>query len=135
MPFYDTLGSGRSTHLPEAPEDFWTQELYMNELENLVSHLGISDSFNILGHFGGVGPYWRSCSFFSRANCSQGMLAGQYVATRSPKGLRHLIVVRAIASVEGGKVLYGKNRLQSIFVSHRNPLWTWKYQTSLWRIS
>jgi len=48
--FYDQLGGGRSTHRPDAPKDFWTPELFMDELDNLLKHLHIQDDFDLLGH-------------------------------------------------------------------------------------
>lgn len=49
---YDQLGSGYSTHLPEKMGDveFWTEQLFLDELDNLLSHLGIQDNYDILGH-------------------------------------------------------------------------------------
>ncbi|KAG7447666.1 uncharacterized protein BT62DRAFT_1061113 [Guyanagaster necrorhizus] len=47
---------------------------------------------------------FRERNIFKSYDRSKGMLAGQYAASRSPKGLRHLIVVCAITSVEGGKI-------------------------------
>ena len=48
---YDQLGCGKSTHLREKrlDTDFWTPELFMAELDNLVKYLGIDDDFDILG--------------------------------------------------------------------------------------
>lgn len=55
---YDQLGCGLSTHLPDAPDDFWTVDLFVAELRNLVAHLGISRRFHLLGQsWGGMlGP-------------------------------------------------------------------------------
>ena len=38
---YDQVGCGRSRHLPDAPAEFWTTELFQDELVRLTSHLGI----------------------------------------------------------------------------------------------
>src|SRR6187200_3329470 len=46
---YDQLGNGRSTHLPERGADFWTVELFVRELHNLVQTLGIADRHHVLG--------------------------------------------------------------------------------------
>ena len=37
---YDQLGCGNSTHLPEkmGDGDFWTPDLFLAELDNLLSH-------------------------------------------------------------------------------------------------
>lgn len=80
MVFYDQLGSGQSTHLRDAPEGFWTVALFMDELENLLKHLGIADNFNLLGHSWG------------------GVVAGDY-ATRIPNGLKRLIISHSPSSV------------------------------------
>ncbi len=37
---YDQLGCGRSTHLPDAPKGFWSPQLFVDEFENLLKHLG-----------------------------------------------------------------------------------------------
>ncbi|KAK0447861.1 Alpha/Beta hydrolase protein [Desarmillaria tabescens] len=79
---YDQLGNGQSTHLNDAPKEFWTPELFMDELDNLLAKLGITDHFDLLGQSWG------------------GMLAGQYAATRSPRDLRRLIILNAPASME-----------------------------------
>ncbi|KAF8959148.1 Alpha/Beta hydrolase protein [Flammula alnicola] len=79
---YDQIGNGNSTHLPDAPSDFWTPKLFMDELENLLNHLGISDNFALVGH------------------CWGGMLAAQFAAERQPKGLRKLILISTPASMK-----------------------------------
>ncbi|KAF2762775.1 proline iminopeptidase [Pseudovirgaria hyperparasitica] len=75
--FYDQLGCGRSTLLPEKRGDtsFWTPELFLNELENLIKHLGIT-TYDVFGNSWG------------------GMLGGQY-ALRRPLGLTRLIVANS----------------------------------------
>ncbi|KLO18947.1 proline iminopeptidase protein [Schizopora paradoxa] len=77
--FYDQLGVGVSTNLPDKPPDFWTPDLFIEELENLLQHLDIHE-FDLLGHSWG------------------GMLAAQFAATRSPRGLRKLIISNSTAS-------------------------------------
>lgn len=83
--FYDQLGCGLSTHLPEKNADttFWTFALFIAELDNLIDHLGLRPrGFHLLGHSWG------------------GMLAGVY-ASRSPPpaGLRKIILSSAPASI------------------------------------
>lgn len=80
--FYDQIGCGNSTRLPERRNDhaFWTVELFIAEFENLTAHLGITE-FDLLGHSWG------------------GMLGADY-ATRQPKGLRHLVISNSPASIE-----------------------------------
>ncbi|KAE9401159.1 proline-specific peptidase [Gymnopus androsaceus JB14] len=77
---YDQLGNGNSSHVDDAHPSFWTVDLFMDELENLVQHLGISNDYDLLGNSWG------------------GMLAGNFAAARQPKGLKHLIIANAPAS-------------------------------------
>lgn len=49
---YDQIGNGQSTHLPEKNGDgsFWNEQLFLDELDNLLTHLGIKDNYDLLGH-------------------------------------------------------------------------------------
>ncbi|CDO68701.1 hypothetical protein BN946_scf184652.g28 [Trametes cinnabarina] len=78
--FYDQLGNGNSTHLPEQSGEFWTEQLFLDELDNLLCHLGIQDNYVLLGQSWG------------------GMLAARH-ATRQPKGLKRLIIAGSPASI------------------------------------
>src|SRR4051794_13583577 len=77
---YDQLGCGNSTLLPDKGADFWTPQLFVDELENLVDHLGQRSSFHVLGQSWG------------------GMLAAEY-GVRRPKGLRSLTIANSPASM------------------------------------
>lgn len=77
---YDQLGNGRSTHLRDAASDFWTVELFLAELNNLVAHLGIRD-YALLGQSWG------------------GMLGAEH-AVRQPAGLKALIIANSPASMD-----------------------------------
>ncbi|KAJ7727389.1 proline-specific peptidase [Mycena metata] len=77
---YDQLGCGLSTHLPDKPKEFWTVELFMGELDNVLAHFGITD-FDLYGHSWG------------------GMLAANYAISRAPTSLRHLIISNSPASM------------------------------------
>jgi L-proline amide hydrolase len=77
---YDQLGGGRSTHLPEHGEDFWTVELFLSELDNLLNSLGIRKRYDLLGQSWG------------------GMLAAEH-AIRQPSGLRGLVISNSPASM------------------------------------
>jgi L-proline amide hydrolase len=77
---YDQLGNGNSTHLRDRGGDFWTVGLFLDELENLVTKLGIADVYHLLGQSWG------------------GMLAAEH-AVRRPKGLRSLIISDSPASM------------------------------------
>ena len=77
---YDQLGNGRSTHLRDATRDFWTVELFLAELNNLIAHLGIRD-YALLGQSWG------------------GMLGAEH-AVRQPAGLKALIIANSPASMD-----------------------------------
>lgn len=52
---YDQLGTGLSTHLPDEGADFWTVQLFLDELDNLLKELGIADAYHLLGQsWGGM---------------------------------------------------------------------------------
>jgi len=77
---YDQLGNGNSTHLRDRGADFWTVGLFLDELDNLVTKLGVADAYHLLGQSWG------------------GMLAAEH-AVRRPKGLRSLIISDSPASM------------------------------------
>ncbi len=77
---YDQLGCGQSTHLPDAPADFWTVQLFKDELVDLTRHLGIADRYAV------VGQSWG------------GMLAMEH-ALDHPEGLRAIVVADSPASI------------------------------------
>src|SRR3954469_25859663 len=76
---YDQLGNGRSTHLPERGSDFWTVDLFVRELHNLVDALGLRSGHHVLGQSWG------------------GFLAQEYALT-APAGLRSLVLADTAAS-------------------------------------
>ena len=78
---YDQIGCGNSTHLPDKPKEFWTPELFMEELVLLTEHLGISNKYDI------VGQSWG------------GMLGMQFAITK-PKGLNAMVIADSPASME-----------------------------------
>ena len=78
---YDQIGCGNSTHLPDKPADFWTPELFMQELTLLTQHLGISDNYNIVGQ-------------------SWGGMLGMQFAISQPAGLNALVVADSPASMD-----------------------------------
>ena len=77
--FYDQIGNGRSTHYPGRNGDFWTVELFVSELHNLVDSLGIAGRHHVLGSSWG------------------GFLAQEYALTH-PVGLRSLVLADTAAS-------------------------------------
>ena len=45
---YDQIGCGNSSHLPDAPPDFWTPALFVDEFHTVRGALGI-DEYHLLG--------------------------------------------------------------------------------------
>lgn len=78
---YDQIGCGLSTHLIDAPKKFWTPELFMEELQLLVEHLGISDNYALLGQ-------------------SWGGMLGMQFASKKPSGLQALVVADSPAGMK-----------------------------------
>ncbi|KAF5310071.1 hypothetical protein D9619_010311 [Psilocybe cf. subviscida] len=58
---YDQIGNGESSHIKNKPAEFWNPKLFMDELDNLLKHLGIYENFDLLGHFWG-GMSTRYCT-------------------------------------------------------------------------
>jgi L-proline amide hydrolase len=77
---YDQVGGGRSTLLPDKGADFWTVQLFLDELDNLLETLGIADRYHLLGQSWG------------------GMLGAEH-AIRTPKGLQALVISNSPASM------------------------------------
>ncbi|KAI1502659.1 proline-specific peptidase [Biscogniauxia marginata] len=88
--FYDQIGNGRSTHLPEkaGDEDFWSVALFKDELDNLIAHLGLKQRpINLYGHSWG------------------GILAVEWAATSTNAvNLQHLVISNSLASMEVWKI-------------------------------
>lgn len=81
---YDQIGCGHSTLLPETASstdfpDFWTVEIFHEQLRQLLTHLKIVDRYDILGS-------------------SWGGMMGSHFAHLRPTGLRRLILANAAAS-------------------------------------
>jgi len=77
---YDQLGNGNSTRLVEKGPDFWTVDLFLEELDALLNHLGIQDRYAYLGQSWG------------------GMLGAEH-AVRQPAGLKALIIANSPANM------------------------------------
>jgi L-proline amide hydrolase len=77
---YDQIGCGNSTHLPDAPTDFWTPELFIDEFHTVRSELGI-DRYHLLGQSWG------------------GMLSAE-IAVKAPEGLVSLSICNSPASMD-----------------------------------
>lgn len=70
---YDQIGNGRSTRLKDKPKEYFTIQLFVNELANLISHFKITH-YDVLGHSWG------------------GMLAAEFELGLQPSGLKSLII-------------------------------------------
>lgn len=77
---YDQLGCGRSSHLPQAPDSYWTLDLFLRELAALIAHLGIAGRYALLGQSWG------------------GVLAAEHAVAR-PDGLHALVIANSPASI------------------------------------
>lgn len=77
---YDQLGNGHSTRLPDKPKTFWTVDLFLEEMDNLLAHLGISDRYMLIGQSWG------------------GMLSSEH-AVRRPAGLKGLVIANSPPSM------------------------------------
>ncbi|KAI0649026.1 proline-specific peptidase [Trametes meyenii] len=71
---YDQIGNARSTHLPDKPPSFWTIDLFLDQLENLLAHFGIEDEYHIVGHSWGA------------------MMCSEFIVRRQPSGLRRFVI-------------------------------------------
>jgi proline-specific peptidase len=90
--FYDQIGCARSTHLKEkaGDESFWTEQLFYDELNNLVSKLGLVEKgYDVLGHSWG------------------GMVGSTWAGTK-PDGLRKLILSNSPAYMTGWTDAYSR---------------------------
>ncbi|AUY50400.1 proline iminopeptidase-family hydrolase [Streptomyces sp. CB01881] len=76
---YDQIGNGGSTHLPDRGKDFWTVQLFKDELENLLDTLNVADDYILFGQSWG------------------GILGASHAAER-PAGLRGLVIANSPAS-------------------------------------
>ncbi|KJY41861.1 amino acid amidase [Streptomyces sp. NRRL B-1568] len=77
---YDQLGNGGSTRLPDRGADFWTVDLFLDELDHLLDHLGMADDYLLFGQSWG------------------GMLGAEH-AVRRPAGLRGLVIANSPAAM------------------------------------
>ncbi|RWA10281.1 hypothetical protein EKO27_g4818 [Xylaria grammica] len=83
--FYDQIGCASSTHLSEKAGDeaFWQEQLFQDELDNLLDYLKLRQGpgFHLLGQ-------------------SWGGMLGAAFAARRPEGLRRLVLASGLASKE-----------------------------------
>jgi L-proline amide hydrolase len=77
--FYDQTGNGKSTHFPDRGADYYTVDLFAQELASLIGHLGIGGRYHVLGQSWG------------------GMLAQEH-AIAQPAGLASVVLSNTGAS-------------------------------------
>ncbi len=77
---YDQIGCGASTHLPDAPADFWTPALFVEEFDAVRNALGFE-------HYHLLGQSW-------------GGMLGAEIAVRQPPGLASLSICNSPASMQ-----------------------------------
>ncbi|KAF8513348.1 proline iminopeptidase [Hysterangium stoloniferum] len=109
---YDQLGNGLSTHLREKPSTFWSIDLFIDELSNLINYLGIQDKFDILGHSWGA------------------ILASEFEIRRQPHGFRrfissnsHTAVSDWQKSVRQRTAVLPKEVQEGMQANFKDPLW------------
>lgn len=78
--FYDQIGSSRSTHLPNKPDQFWSFDLFIAELQNLVRHFQVENAYHILGHSWGA------------------MIAVEFIVRHHPKGVKSIVLANTLAT-------------------------------------
>jgi pimeloyl-ACP methyl ester carboxylesterase len=88
--FYDQLGNGRSTHLFHKTEEFWTIDLFIDELVNLIHHFQL-ELFDIAGHSWG---------------CTLGL---EYLIRRQPAGARRFLALNGPASIPRYMEAFSRN--------------------------
>ncbi len=77
---YDQIGCGQSTRFPDRGGEFFTVQLFLDELDEVLRSLGIADRYHLLGQSWG------------------GMLAAEHAITR-PRGLRALVLSNSPAAM------------------------------------
>lgn len=88
---YDQIGNGHSSHLRDKTSpSFWSLDLFLDELNNLLVHFGIQDDFDLWGHSWG------------------GVVGVEFDIQRKPSGLKHLILSDSLPSV----ALWGQSNMQ-----------------------
>lgn len=78
---YDQIGCGGSTRLRDKGPEFWTVDLFLAELDNLLATLGIQNRYALLGQ-------------------SWGGVLGAEHAVRRPAGLKALVLADSLASMK-----------------------------------
>jgi pimeloyl-ACP methyl ester carboxylesterase len=79
---YDQVGCSNSTLLPDTLGDttFWTVDLFIVELDNLINFFDIKDNYDFLGQSWGT------------------ILGYEYIISCQPKGIKHYVIADGISS-------------------------------------
>ncbi|KAJ3553646.1 hypothetical protein NM688_g3496 [Phlebia brevispora] len=98
---YDQLGNGESTHLRQKPPTFWTIDLFIDELENLIRHFGIQDAFDIAGHSWGWDPWrrWMQSTMQLLQGFPEDVQEGMKVGMKEPE--RYYAALKRFHAVHG----------------------------------
>lgn len=110
---YDQIGNGRSTHLPDKPTSFWSIELFVAELENVIKFFSLV-RYDIVGHSWG------------------GMLAAEYAIRHPPFlaffGLRRMVLTdsgpkRSLSIQSQSQILkeFPEDVQQAVMVGWKDP--------------
>jgi proline-specific peptidase len=95
---YDQIGNGHSSRATNQPASFWTIDLMIDELVNLLRHFDIEDDFDVLGHSWGA------------------QMLSEYLIRRSPPGLKRAVFTNPASNIAD----YEKTRIEQVM---RMPEW------------
>lgn len=100
---YDQIGCGKSTSLKSKPAEFWTLELFEEELSRVIKHFKIEKRYILAGSSWG------------------GMLALNY-AIKRPAGLKGLIITNSLPSSRMW-VRETRKLVAKLPIKHRNAIY------------
>lgn len=89
--FYDQIGNGRSSHFKDKQKEFFTIDLFVNELLNVLKHFKIA-KYDIVGHSWG------------------GMLAAEFETRVQPEGLKSIIFSNSLTAT----ALWGQSQMKLV---------------------
>jgi len=89
--FYDQIGNGRSSHFKGKPKEFFTVDLFVNELLNIIKHFKLTE-YHIVGHSWG------------------GMLAAEFETRIQPEGLKSIIFSDSLTAT----ALWGQSQMKLV---------------------
>lgn len=89
--FYDQIGNGRSSHFKDKPKEFFTIDLFVNELVNIIKHFKVT-KYDLVGHSWG------------------GMLAAEFETRIQPDGLKSIIFSNSLTATG----LWGQSQMKLV---------------------